>query len=42
MLLRRAGPYELVVEATASYEWFVQLIEPTAERIVLAHPGSSG
>ena len=33
------GPYEAVVEATASYEWFVQLIEPTAQRIVLAHPG---
>ena len=28
-----------MVEATASYEWFVQLIEPTAARIVLAHPG---
>ncbi len=33
------GPYEAVVEATASYEWFVQLIEPTARRLVLAHPG---
>jgi transposase len=33
------GPYEAVVEATASYEWFVQLIEPSARRIVLAHPG---
>jgi transposase len=33
------GLYEAVVEATASYEWFVQLIEPTAARIVLAHPG---
>jgi transposase len=33
------GSYEAVVEATASYEWFVQLIEPTAARIVLAHPG---
>ncbi len=33
------GSYEAVVEATASYEWFVQLIEPTAKRIVLAHPG---
>lgn len=32
-------PFQLVVEATASYEWFVQLIEPLAERIVLAHPG---
>lgn len=33
------GEYEAVVEATASYEWFVKLIEPTAARIVLAHPG---
>ena len=33
------GSYEAVVEATASYEWFVQLIEPTAARVVLAHPG---
>lgn len=31
-------PFKLVVEATASYEWFVQLIEPLADRIVLAHP----
>lgn len=33
------GKYQLVVEATASYEWFVQLVEPTADRVVLAHPG---
>ena len=32
-------PFEVVVEATASYEWFVQLIEPHAARVVLAHPG---
>lgn len=32
-------PFELVVEATASYEWFVQLVESQAERVVLAHPG---
>lgn len=32
------GDFELVVEATASYEWFVQLAEPHARRIVLAHP----
>lgn len=32
------GKYQLVVEATASYEWFVQLVEPTADRVVLAHP----
>lgn len=33
------GEYQLVVEAMASYEWFVQLVEPTADRVVLAHPG---
>lgn len=33
------GPFQLVVEATASYEWFVQLVEPLAARVVLAHPG---
>jgi len=35
------GTYQLVVEATASYEWFVQLVEPTADRVVLAHAGQS-
>lgn len=33
------GEYQLVVEATASYEWFARMIEPTANRVVLAHPG---
>ena len=32
------GCFQVVVEATASYEWFVQLIEQSAERVVLAHP----
>ncbi|MFH1746693.1 MAG: hypothetical protein ABIG44_06565 [Planctomycetota bacterium] len=32
-------PFEVMVEATASYEWFVQLVEPHAGRVVLAHPG---
>ena len=32
-------PFEVVVEATASYEWFVQLVEQYASRVVLAHPG---
>jgi len=32
-------PFQLVVEATASYEWFVKLIEPSADRVILAHPG---
>jgi transposase len=35
---RELGPFQATVEATSSYEWFVQLIEPLAERIVLAHP----
>ena len=33
------GRYQVVVEATASYEWFVQLVESTADRVLLAHPG---
>ncbi|MDC0937003.1 IS110 family transposase [Pirellulales bacterium] len=33
------GDYQVVVEATASYEWFVQMVEKTADRVVLAHPG---
>ncbi len=33
------GPFQLAVEATASYEWFVRLAEDLADRIVLAHPG---
>ena len=33
------GEYQVVVEATASYEWFVRLMEPTALRVILAHPG---
>lgn len=37
--LRGLGPFQLTVEATASYEWFVQLVEPLAQRVVLAHPG---
>lgn len=35
----RHGPFQLVVEATASYEWFLELVEPLAERVLLAHPG---
>jgi len=33
------GAFRAVVEATAGYEWLVALIEPLAERVVLAHPG---
>ncbi len=32
------GPFQAVVEATAAYEWFFQLIEDRADRLVLAHP----
>jgi transposase len=32
------GPFQAVVEATASYEWLWQLLEPLADRLVLAHP----
>jgi len=32
------GKFEVVVEATASYEWFVKLAEPLAQRVLLAHP----
>jgi transposase len=32
------GAFTAVVEATASYEWLVRLIEPLADKILLAHP----
>jgi transposase len=32
------GEFQAVVEATASYEWLWQLLEPWAQRLVLAHP----
>ena len=35
---RQFGPFKVVVEATASYLWFVELLEPLAEKIVLANP----
>ena len=35
---RGLGPFQVVVEATASYEWFVKLVEPLADKVVLAHP----
>jgi len=38
MFFEPLGEFQAVVEATASYEWFVQLLEPLAERVVLAHP----
>lgn len=33
------GDFEAVVEATASYEWFADIVAPLAKRFVLAHPG---
>ena len=36
---RGLGPFQAVVEATASYEWLVEALEPIADRVVLAHPG---
>lgn len=32
------GDYQVVVEATASYEWFVRMVETSADRVLLAHP----
>ena len=32
------GAFQAVVEATASYEWLLTLLEPLADRVVLAHP----
>ncbi len=32
------GPFRAVVEATASYEWLVALIEPLADKVILANP----
>src|ERR1700687_972542 len=33
------GPFQFVVEATATYEWLVQRLEPLAADWVLAPPG---
>ena len=30
----KLGPFQVTVEATSSYEWFVQLIEPLADRVI--------
>lgn len=38
IFFRALGEFQVVVEATASYEWFVRLVEPFACRVVLAHP----
>jgi transposase len=39
VFLKTFGTVRLTVEATASYEWFVELVEPIVERVILAHPG---
>ena len=36
--LKQFQPFNLVVEATASYHWFVGLVDPIAAKVVLAHP----
>lgn len=38
-LLAKHAPCQVVVETTIGYEWFVQLCEPLAESVLLAHAG---
>ena len=40
-LFGRLRPFQAVVEATASYEWLVKLIEALADRMVLAQTKAS-
>ncbi|MFH1109784.1 MAG: transposase, partial [Planctomycetota bacterium] len=35
---KESDPFQAVMEATSSYEWLFQLLEPLAQRVVLAHP----
>jgi transposase len=35
---RQFRPFKVVVEATANYLWLVELLDPLAERVVLANP----
>ena len=35
---RQFEHFQVVVEATASYQWFVDLVEPFADKVVLANP----
>jgi transposase len=37
-LFAELGPFEVAVEATSAYDWFVELVEPLASRIVLVNP----
>lgn len=39
LFFSQLGEFQFVVEATAAYEWLVQLLEPLAADWVLAHPG---
>jgi transposase len=39
MWMSKWRPFQIVVEATAHYEWFWQKVESVAERVLLAHPG---
>jgi len=32
-------PFRAVIEASSSYRWLYKLLEPLAERVILAHPG---
>lgn len=33
------GEFQAVIEATAAYDWLAELLDPLAQRVVLAHPG---
>jgi len=35
---RKFRPFKVVVEATSSYPWFVELVEPLADEVILANP----
>jgi transposase len=35
---RQFRPFKVVLEATTSYLWLVELLEPLAQRVVLANP----
>ena len=35
---RQFRPFKVVIEATANYPWLVDLLDPLAERVVLANP----
>jgi transposase len=37
-LCRELGLFQMAVVATASYQWLVELIEPLAQKVVLANP----